>query len=729
MRFALAALNLIAAAALTASAATISVPNDADSLADAINRALPGDVIELDEGTHLGPIILPDGVILRGADPATTIIEGPDTEGPVVLAEDCASGEISAVTIRHSSSDYLSWEDRMDSPALMLVRSSITVKNCIIEDSAGDGLHIEGAGKPIIEECEARNNFWDGIFVFRGATPVVRENFCHDNGDDGIAVDEGAGGHYEDNICTNNVTNGIAVTGEGTSAVLVGNECSENSSGGIMFRYGASGVVEGNRCESNRQYGIQCYDLGVSPELRENICASNGQDGIYAAWGATPILDNNDIRSNEANGIYLLGRGTGGPVIQNRVEENAGHGIVFAAGAEGTLSGNTVRANGGAGIAILDPGTEPVLGENDVADNAEGDTLRNAAEPTSVLTHWERMAMLIRERQFDEIEALHEWVREVGMRNEEAQSNLGRFYSDLLDAAEETGLDREPGKTILYEWYQAEPESILPLIAEAHLSANEGWALQDDYWTYQQDDSSQEKFRVLMSKAWELLDEAREMDPDSPFPPREQIYIAPELDQSRDEVRALLDASIEHHPDFYPAYEAWAWYEVWWDEGGDVTAFAEEAAEAGGDAMYARIAAYVAAWDEAELQGQGFDFDRLMAGFDDILAAFPDASYFRNMQCYAACLYGEQELAEQLFQEIGDQYDLEVWEDEEYYEDWRAWARDEQPRPDSTSFQVSEGLGVETNVLPLLLGMLLLLFLGLFAALILGVVLVMRRAQ
>ncbi len=65
-------------------------------LADALDDARPGSIVQLGEGTYLGPARLPDGVTLRGLGPQRTRIDGLESEAVVLGAgsrlEHCSLG-------------------------------------------------------------------------------------------------------------------------------------------------------------------------------------------------------------------------------------------------------------------------------------------------------------------------------------------------------------------------------------------------------------------------------------------------------------------------------------------------------------------------------------------------------------------------------------------------------------------------------------------------------------
>ena len=82
----------------TAMAKNINVPGDYDKIADALGNADAGDTILVKRGTYNENITLIMGVVLKGEDPLTTIIDG-GRRGPTVMGT--SGAEMSHFTVRN----------------------------------------------------------------------------------------------------------------------------------------------------------------------------------------------------------------------------------------------------------------------------------------------------------------------------------------------------------------------------------------------------------------------------------------------------------------------------------------------------------------------------------------------------------------------------------------------------------------------------------------------------
>ena len=82
----------------TAMAKNINVPGDYSKIADALGNADAGDTIWVKRGVYNENITLIMGVVLKGEDPLTTIIDG-GRRGPTVMGT--SGAEMSHFTVKN----------------------------------------------------------------------------------------------------------------------------------------------------------------------------------------------------------------------------------------------------------------------------------------------------------------------------------------------------------------------------------------------------------------------------------------------------------------------------------------------------------------------------------------------------------------------------------------------------------------------------------------------------
>ena len=265
----------------------IRVPDDHETIQDAIAEANTGDVILVIPGTYRERIVLKAGIQLRSV--------GPEGKGEIGLTR-------AETTIIDGGNEV------GDSPGVTMA-----------EGSTLDGFTITNVGR---YDDEKWQKHWDekgqnqmhahigkfgtpGIAI-TGATSTVINNIVHHNGDTGIAI-RGAEGKLctpviSGNICYRNMGGGIGSM-MGSSAIIDRNVCFQNFYAGIGHN-GADSVVTRNECYENIRAGIGISE-GASPTVRKNRCHGNRRAGIGIRTGAStcPVIEDNDCYENEMAGI------------------------------------------------------------------------------------------------------------------------------------------------------------------------------------------------------------------------------------------------------------------------------------------------------------------------------------------------------------------------------------------------------------------------------------------
>ncbi|MCQ2102803.1 MAG: OmpA family protein [Fibrobacter sp.] len=180
----------------TAMAKNINVPGDYQKIADALGNADAGDTILVKRGTYNENITLIMGVVLKGEDPLTTIIDG-GRRGPTVMGTSGAE------------------------------MSHFTVKNGI------EGILCENAA-PYIHHCYVLDNKATGIGAFI-SLPWLRNNVVYGNRWSGILAwgAKSLDAYIEHNVVLRNGYSGLALKGP-TNLVARNNIFMENHYYGVF---------------------------------------------------------------------------------------------------------------------------------------------------------------------------------------------------------------------------------------------------------------------------------------------------------------------------------------------------------------------------------------------------------------------------------------------------------------------------------------------------------------
>lgn len=327
-----------------------------------------------------------------------------------------------------------------------------------------------------------------------------------------------------------------------------------------------------------------------------------------------------------------------------------------------------------------------------------------AAHAQSFVPSNAQLAELLAEEEFAELERLAERIREEQPRSLDGLWESDRFYAVLsasYEGNEEEFADR------IADWERAFPESIAWRIvvvrAYYNLVVPQGRYLQRGYLGRQS--------RRILSQAWRIIEDARELEQDDvalyPTALRIGRWVNARRARSVDEgplivgrnagtiggnespaetqrmLERLLAESDSIQPGYGPSYEAMA-VTLLPQSGapeGAAERFAQEARSAHGDEMYARVALALLTATGLNAYSDTFrlSWDHIKSGFESILEEYPRSLMFKNYFCFMACLYMDRDTARRLFDELGDDWEQRLWGG--YYERWRGWANNEAAHP------------------------------------------------
>jgi len=185
-----------------ASAKIINVPGDYSKISDALGNADAGDTVKVRRGEYDENITLVMGVVLKGEDPLTTIIDG-GRHGPTVMGT--SGSEISHFTIRNGIEGVLCenaapfvhhcWILDNHATGLAAFISLPNVRNNVIYGNRWSGILAWGAKSldSKIEQNVVMHNGYSGLTLMGPTNIVARNNIFMENHFYGIFADPAAG--------------------------------------------------------------------------------------------------------------------------------------------------------------------------------------------------------------------------------------------------------------------------------------------------------------------------------------------------------------------------------------------------------------------------------------------------------------------------------------------------------------------------------------------------------
>ena len=158
----------------TAMARNINVPGDYSKIADALGNADAGDTIFVKRGTYNENISLIMGVVLKGEDPLTTIIDG-GRRGPTVMGT--SGAEMSHFTVRNGIE------------GILCENAAPYIHHCYVMDNKATGI---GAfiSLPHLRNNVVYGNRWSGILAWgaKSLDATIEQNVVLRNGYSGLAL-------------------------------------------------------------------------------------------------------------------------------------------------------------------------------------------------------------------------------------------------------------------------------------------------------------------------------------------------------------------------------------------------------------------------------------------------------------------------------------------------------------------------------------------------------------
>lgn len=375
----------------TAEASHISIL-PGQSIQQAINSALPGDVIEIQPGSYRESIIINKSLILRGAETA-------GGGRPLLTAEDGGSAiRITAEGAKVEGMDLFGATDWSGAAVL------VTSRNCIIANNTMQGnavgILISSDGNTVVGN-EVDDNYLGGLVIFSSRDNHISDNsFCSNNQAGIIAIDS------EDNLIVNNnasenmgiaiklyqsqgnvikdnlmITNDYGIVLSNSSNNTVHNNSAINNDYGF-YPYRSRGNAISNNTASENDYAIYLWD-SCGNLVADNDLEDNDGSGITLFFSHENRLEGNNAGLNEQYGIHLIS--SNGNLMQRNIFSNisAGSGAFFEDSSANNFSFNQVNTNFDKGLQMV-ASSRNILEGNAFRGNREAIAIMGVCEGNSL---------------------------------------------------------------------------------------------------------------------------------------------------------------------------------------------------------------------------------------------------------------------------------------------------------------------------------------------------------
>jgi hypothetical protein len=301
------------------------------------------------------------------------------------------------------------------------------------------------------------------------------------------------------------------------------------------------------------------------------------------------------------------------------------------------------------------------------------------------LRQWERdlQADLIAEK-FDSLDQIADQLRSNKTRLTGGGWQLRLFYS-ALDAPGHTEQDSTEHIAHLEHWMSQRPNSITARIALATALDRWAWVARGHDFA---DSVTPEGFRLFderIKEARTILEGSRKMPVMCPQWYSTMMDVAISQGWNPERMHKMLDDGIRFEPGYYYLYIQYANYLLprWYGEDGEASKFARTSADAvggnAGDILYFQIANVLIRRGNDDFPVHEMDWQRLQRGYQGIVSQYGESRSLRNRVAFMAWKFQDATVARQQFTLIGDDWDVNVWDDRGYFDRARDWAQSPTP--------------------------------------------------
>jgi parallel beta-helix repeat protein len=317
---------------------TISVPADAATIQAALDKAAPGDTIQVAAGEYQENLRIPHSLLkLKGAGAGTTTILGSGSD-PTIEILYVKAVNISGLTVSHDASQpgvyAKSASAYLENTTLTGCRYGIRAEyNAHVElygvqatSNTEAGARLSRGASGIVYGCSFGSNK-DGLYVDRNASAYVIQSTFSGNTGTGVNAWMGGSITMEDCSLEYNGGNGFSVSGASNGMLYGGNYISDNDGAGISLTNSSFFTLySDDEIRSNGNHGINVMG-GSSLQLMGGKIHANDGSGVFLINGSSLFMKDGDIYTNDTDGVSLHNGSSAQFEAKGRIYNNSEYGI------------------------------------------------------------------------------------------------------------------------------------------------------------------------------------------------------------------------------------------------------------------------------------------------------------------------------------------------------------------------------------------------------------------
>lgn len=277
---------------------TIAVPRDYPTIQEAIDDAVSGVTILVDQGQYDENIaFINKSIVLRGSGSGNTIINGEGAAFPTISVQDSGRLILRDFTITGGTHGVYAKGN-----------CHIEIYNSIIEDNSRDGVRVRLSSSAKLYNSLLTSNGENGLQVSYSSSAEAYQCTFSENLNTGIQVLGSSSAALEGNQINNNEKSGLGVTLGSEADLWSGNTISNNNqsddgwAGVGIYHNSTVGIDTGNVIENNNGAGITA---GMKSHLGlEGIVRDNEGDGILLSYDSSAIFGGASVTDNDGFGVH-----------------------------------------------------------------------------------------------------------------------------------------------------------------------------------------------------------------------------------------------------------------------------------------------------------------------------------------------------------------------------------------------------------------------------------------
>ena len=255
----------------------LRVPEDAETIMEAVKLLRSGDTVLLNEGVYKLPVLINKAVKIKGKGEKLTFIEADTREhSAFTLAGDDGAYLISDLTVQGVNYE----DDAVTRFPLIVTHSDLMLRNVTVKNGSGHGVAVL-SGRFNMVNCRSTGNAWDGVSVVgKGSYAEITDCEMSDNFEHGVDFWNGASGKLTKVTANRNTGSGVVIMGKAAKVDLEQIRTQDNSQCGVVISSQAESKLDRVFSSGNVLSGVVIQGQATKVVFGITVANNNGEAGF-----------------------------------------------------------------------------------------------------------------------------------------------------------------------------------------------------------------------------------------------------------------------------------------------------------------------------------------------------------------------------------------------------------------------------------------------------------------